>query len=258
MYAHRSGAYGCLVMSLLFCLGMATHAGAQTGTGETLFMTVVDSLTLPPGLVRGLAWLGTDTLVALREIPDSLSARGRRQVLLTFLDRRGNVMRDENVTGTLDRGLASDGQYLWSCGDDQEGGSLLYKIDPITAVVEDAYPTSGHRPTGVAWDGEFLWVVDRDSGRLDRFDPEDGQVTRSVLTPGFSPYGLAHVGRHTWVSDFGTGRLYRLAGARRRWSGTVDVSSYSHRAQEVVLGGDGGSLWLVSVGSSTAYRVRLS
>jgi hypothetical protein len=233
-------------------------SAAQQGAGESLFMTVVDSLALPPGLVRGITWLENGTLVILREIPDSLAARQRRQVLLTYLDSRGNVIREENFTGTLDRGLACDGEFLWSCGDDQEGGSLLYKIHPDSGTVEDAFPTSGHRPTGIAWDGESLWVVDRDSARLDRFDIEEGQVTRSVLTPGYSPYGLAHVGRHTWVTDYGTGRLYRLAGARRRWSGTVDVSSYSHRAREVVLGGDGSSLWLVPVGTSVAYRVRFS
>ncbi len=255
-----------LTITLIFhllaaCLGamacLPAASNAQSASGEGLFLTVADSLPMPPGLIRGLAWLPDGTVAVLHEIPADISERGRRRVLLSYLNGSGQVVSEENFTGTLDEGLASDGEFLWSCGADPEGGALLYKIIPGTGDVEGAFPLSGHRPTGVAWDGEDLWVVDRDSGRLDRFDPEEGQVTRSVLTPGFSPHGLAHVGGHTWVSDQGTGRLYRLAGARRRWSGTVDADTFSHRGEEVVLGSDGSSLWIVMPTAGKAYLVRI-
>ena len=174
----------------------------------------------------------------------------------TRISEWGNkVFRVEDFSGTLARGLAFDGDFLWSCGDDRTGGSLLYKIEPDTCKVKEAFTTPGHRPCGVAWDGEFIWVVDRDSGRLDRFDVEAGQVTRSTLTPGFSPYGLAHVGRHSWIADSGTGRLYRLTGTRRLWSATVEVESFANRGREVVLASDGTFLWYALSDSATAYRV---
>ena len=81
----------------------------------------------------------------------------------------------------------------------------------------------GHRPTGMCFDGRFLWITDRDSGRVDRFDPEVEEITRSVQAPGFSPCGLAWDGRNMWVTDSGTGRMYRLVGlpadaGARRWT----------------------------------------
>ena len=246
-----------LAACLIVVVGLPTPSNARSTSGEGLFLTVVDSLPMPPGLVLGLTWLPDGTIAVLREIPADISERGKRQVLLSYLNKTGQVLSEEDFTGTLDGGLASDGEFLWSCGADPQGGALLYKIVPSTGDVEGAFPLSGHRPSGVAWDGEDLWVVDRDSGRLDRFDPDEGQVTRSVLTPGFSPHGLTHVGGHTWVSDQGTGRLYRLAGARRRWSGTVVADSFSHRGEEVVLGSDGSALWIVTPDTGMAYLIRI-
>ena len=92
------------------------------------------------------------------------------------------------------------------------GRSLLYRLDPDLLTVRDSYPTPGHRPAGMCHDGRFLWLTDRDSGRLDRFDPEVREITRSTPTPGFSPCGLAWDGRHLWLTDVGTGQSVPLVG----------------------------------------------
>ena len=242
----------CLLMALM--RGAAGQSQSSQPPQNEVFLVATDSLPLPSGLIRGLAWLSRDTIVVLTEIPDSLSRTGSRQVFMTYQDQLGSIYRREDFTGTLARGLAFDGEFLWSCGDEQAGGSLLYKIEPETCKVKEAFPTSGHRPCGVSWDGENIWVVDRDSGHLDRFDVEDGTITRSVFAPGFSPYGMAHVDRHSWISDTATGRLYRLSGARRRWTATVDTESFAYRGQDVVLASDGRSLWYALAESSYALR----
>lgn len=245
--------------SPLLCLllvAVASGPGLARAVPAQLGMAVVDSLPLPPGEVRGFTWLDEDHLVVLVLIPDSLSATGRQQLPLIYQDRWGNVSRTEDFTDTLARGLAFDGKYLWCCGDEANGGSLLYKIEADTCYVVEAYATPGHSPCGTAWDGTYVWVADRDSGRLDRFDPKTGQVTRSVVTPGFSPYGTACDGRHTWVSDSGTGRLYRLIGARGRWNGTVVAEAFDHRGLDVLLSFHAGSLWYAPAGGSQVYQVR--
>ncbi len=175
---------------------------------------MVDSLDLGvQGNVTGMAWMGPDTLAVLTDIPDTLSQSGDREVVLVLRDRAGEVLRREDFTGVLDRTLAWDGEFLWSCGDARDGTSILYQIEPDTLRVEEAFDTPGHRPVGMCWDGRFLWLTDRDSGRVDRFDPEVKEITRSVVTPGYSPFGLAWDGLYMWVTDSGTGRLYRLAGS---------------------------------------------
>jgi hypothetical protein len=251
----RGGGLSILGTALLTALlGVAAAARSQEAPAE-LAMAPVDSLLLPPGEVRGMAWIAYDTLAVLCVVPDSLSATGRRQVPLHLLDAAGNLLATHDFTGTLERGLAHDGAFFWSCGDEADGGSLLYKIDADTLNVEEAYGTPGHRPCGLAWDGQYVWIVDRDSGRLDRFDPETESVTRSLPTPGFSPAGVAHDGTHAWVSDAGTGRLYRLSGSRGRWSGTVRVEDFAFRGRDVVLALQGGTLWYAPVGGAHAYRV---
>ncbi len=243
-----------LAVAAVLCLVPATGAVAQSDPVR-LSTAVVDSMPLPSGRVTGLAWLAPDTVLVLTDVPDSVAETGRRQVLLTYQTPAGEVLRQEDFTDTLDRGLSYDGEFIWACGDEDEGGSLLYMIEPDTCYVKEAYPTPTHRPCDLSWDGRFLWVSDRDSGRLDRFDPESEKFTRSVVAPGFSPHGLAWDGRHAWVTDSAIGQLYRLYGNRRRWNGTVSADDFSFRDRDVVLTWGGGALWYVAAADSLAYRL---
>ena len=253
---------GCLVLAALSG-GLVREAAAQDRSTKipptVLAFTPLDSLVLQTsGRVTGLTWMGADTLVVLADLADSLTASGEREVKLLFQDPQGRVFLEEDFSGVLDRGLAWDGEFLWSCGDADDGSSILYKIQADTLRVEDAFNTPGHRPSGIAWDGRFLWITDRDSGRIDRFDPEVKEITRSVVAPGFSPYGVAWDGLHMWVTDSGTGRLYRLAGSRRSWNATVDEESFMYRGRDVLLLHDGNSFWIVADGQKQAIRVRFN
>lgn len=219
-------------------------------------VTAVDSLALPPGEVTGLCWAGGDTLALLVAVTDSLAIAESQQMFLVVGDTAGTIYWQEEFTGLLARGLAWDGEFLWSCGDADDGSSILYQIQADTVRVEEAYNTPGHRPSAICWDGRFLWISDRDSGRIDRFDPEAKEITRSVVTPGFSPFGLAWDGLHMWLTDSGTGRLYRLAGSRRSWNATADAESFMYRGIDVLLLHDGESFWMVPDGVNHAIRIR--
>lgn len=222
-----------------------------------LSVTLVDSLALPPGVVTGLTWAGADTLALLVSLPDSLRPDLRPQVFLMVGDTEGTVHWQEEFTGVLARGLAFDGEFFWSCGDDSEGGSLLYKIRADTVEVVEVYPTPGHRPMALAYDGRWLWMTDRDQARIHRIDPANGDVTRSVAAPGFSPAGLAWDGRALWVTDAGTGRLTRLRGARLERHDMVAADDWFLRGQDTLLGHDGRSLWILPVGEAFLRRVLL-
>ncbi len=248
---------------VVFCLltGGAVLAGdANSGHGPEVAVSFnrIDTLQLPtPGTITGLTWMGPDTLVVLNDIPDSLSQSGDREVRLIFQDRAGKVLRTEDFTGVLHRGLAWDGEFLFSCGDAKDGSSIIYRIEPDTLMVDEAFDAPGNHPCGMCYDGRFIWITDRDTGRVDRFDNEAGEITRSVVTPGFSPYGVAFDGKYMWVTDSGTGRMYRLTGARRHWSATVDTDSYMQRGDDVLLLHDGNSFWYLPEGENQAVRFRM-
>lgn len=249
--------------AVLFAAAACCLGPVASGQGDVpdlvLSFTEEDSLPLPPGgWVTGLTFMGPDTLVVLTDTPDSVSVSGDREVRLVFQDRGGRVLMQEDFTGVCERGLAWDGEFLYSCGDAPDGSSILYKIRVDTLQVDGAFNTLGHRPTDLCYDGSYIWITDRDAGRVDRFDPEVDEITRSVLTPGFSPCGVAWDGSWMWVTDSGTGRMYRLSGGRRNWSATISPESYLHRGHNVLLLGDNKAFWYVPPGSSHALKIRIN
>lgn len=248
---------GALLGALVLTCGTSQAWGQRQSQDLELSFSVIDTLFIPTeGFITGMTWMGPDTLAVLADIPDTLSTSGDREVILILRDRAGEILSREDFTGVLDRTLAWDGEFLWSCGDARDGSSILYQIEPDTLRVEEAFDTPGHHPVGMCWDGRFLWITDRDSGRVDRFDPEVKEITRSVITPGFSPFGLAWDGLSMWVTDSGTGRMYRLAGSRRSWNATVDTESFLFRGQDVHLLHDGQSFWYLPAGSQEALQIR--
>jgi sugar lactone lactonase YvrE len=220
-----------------------------------LRLALADSIPLPPGEVTGLCWAGRDTLAVL--VATDAGAGSRPAVVLAALDRMGGVYWQADFSGVLARGLAWDGERFWSCGDDREGGSLLYKVDPAGPEVVAAYPLAGHRPTALAFDGRWLWVADRDLARIDRLEPENGQATRSVNAPGFSPGGLAWDGGSFWVADAGTGLLLRLRGSRLEQRLAVAAADWFARGGDTLLCHDGRHLWILAPGSSALRRALL-
>jgi hypothetical protein len=240
----------------LVLVGSAVGQARAQAPAAHLSFVVTDSVPLPPGLTTGIVWLAPDQLAVLSALPDSSVPSGVGQTTLFFQDRSGRLLRRVDFTGTLVRGLAWDGEAFWSCGDQSGGGSLLLRIDADTLNVQETFPTFGHHPCGVAWDGDSVWVVDRDSGYLDRFDPERGDVTRSQPAPGFSPYGLASDGTTFLVTDSATGLMYRLSGPRARWSGTVASDAFAYRGRDVVLTFFRGLLWFAPVNARYVYQVR--
>ncbi len=170
--------------ALICCLVLIAAGLPRAEAADGLRVALADTLPLPDGEVTGLTWAGQDTVAMLIARPDSLDLDAEPQMFLVVGDTSGAVFWQEEFTGVLARGLAWDGEFFWSCGDEAEGGSLLYKIKADTVAVEDVYATPGHRPMGLAFDGRWLWIVDRDNGRFDRIDPETGDLTRSVAAPG--------------------------------------------------------------------------
>ncbi len=242
------------VMPLLLSLCLAASEAA--GAGGEIAVSWGDSLSVAEGEIRGLAWLDDDHYVALVVQPDSLPDMPPVKTALTWFDAQGSVTREEDFTGTLSRGLTFDGKYLWSLADaTSDAEATLFKIESDTLFVDAVYPTPGHRPYGLAWDGRYVWMVDRDRGRLDSFDPETEQISRSELTPAFSPCGLAFDGRSFWTCDSGTGRLYRLSRGGTAWSGTVSREGFEFRGRDVMLAWDGASLWAVPQPGAVAHRL---
>jgi sugar lactone lactonase YvrE len=105
-------------------------------------------------------------------------------------------------------------------------------------------------PTGLAYDGENLWVSDRKSDLLYCLDPNSGQVIKTIQSPGYWPVALAWDGQYLWNTDLkgGTdisedynGIVYQVDPE----SGTVLKTLVSPSSSPVGLTFDGHYLWCI-------------
>ena len=56
--------------------------------------------------------------------------------------------------------------------------------------VLQSFKAPGNFPTGMTYDGENLWVADRQAKLIYCIDPENGKVIRSIPTPGILAYRI--------------------------------------------------------------------
>lgn len=116
--------------------------------------------------------------------------------------------------------------------------------------VVKSFPTPGKYPTGIAFDGQNIWVADRKSDLIYMVNPTDGKVIRSIPSPGYWPTGLAWDGTSLWCADIKGGQdveelyegmIYRLDPG----DGTVLQTMAAPSEYPVDLAWDGTYLWCV-------------
>ncbi len=79
----------------------------------------------------------------------------------------------------------------------------------IFPLVIQAYPgkvvnmirTPGNFPTGLTYDGKYLWVADRAEDKIFQVDPVSGQIKKFITSPAYWPAGLAYDGKYLWNID---------------------------------------------------------
>lgn len=71
-------------------------------------------------------------------------------------------------------------------------------------------PGFGDDPTGLAFDGRYLWHSDNSEDTIYKIDPSNMTVVDSFVSPGSFPNDLAWDGRYLWVVDNGTDILYQF------------------------------------------------
>jgi len=91
---------------------------------------------------------------------------------------------------------------------------LLFALTAASSAapgdVVRAIPSPRRAPTGLAFDGEHLWIADRLTDSLYALDPSDGRITRALPAPGFVPLGLTWDGAHLWCIDGEEKRILQL------------------------------------------------
>ena len=53
------------------------------------------------------------------------------------------------------------------------------------------FKTPATHPTGMTFDGNYIWLTDNMTYKIYRINPDNGEVVKTIKSPGFDPVGLA-------------------------------------------------------------------
>ncbi len=71
----------------------------------------------------------------------------------------------------------------------------------ITGEIMQSFNTPASYPTGLTFDGKYLWLADRKTDKIYAIDKESGEVVKSIDTPAYWPMGLTWDGKAIWNAD---------------------------------------------------------
>ena len=72
----------------------------------------------------------------------------------------------------------------------------------FSGEVIKSFNTPGKYPTGLCFDGENLWLADRETDKIYCLNLETGKIIRQIESPAYWPVGLAWDGKYLWNADF--------------------------------------------------------
>lgn len=83
------------------------------------------------------------------------------------------------------------------------------RLDPGLTLI-DTTPSPGKSPSGLYWDGRYLWSSDSAAGRFYQHDLDRPlSVLASYKSPGKSPAGVYRDAQYFWSADSDTRTLYQ-------------------------------------------------
>ena len=75
---------------------------------------------------------------------------------------------------------------------------------------QKTFKTPATHPTGMTFDGEYIWLADKMTYKIYRINPQNGKVVKTIQSPGFDPTGLAWDGKLLWCADGKEGWIYGI------------------------------------------------
>ncbi|MGD9402787.1 MAG: choice-of-anchor D domain-containing protein [bacterium] len=117
----------------------------------------------------------------------------------------GTVLDTIPSQGLQPQGMAWDGTYIWNVQDDNDDDpERVWQLDAATGdtlmsfPVPDTGSASGESPRGLAWDGQYLWLVSKGPATNNKYiykiDPFGGGVPDIQLTASEHDYGHVLIG----------------------------------------------------------------
>jgi outer membrane protein assembly factor BamB len=123
-------------------------------------------------------------------------------------------------------------------------GIILLISCPLAADVGDvvkSFPAPGDHPTGLTFDGQYLWNADRKTDSLYKIDPNSGEVVAAMPAPGYQISDLCFDGQYIWCLDIEENLIYQFDPNTGVTQKTIWAPSSRPRGMTF----DGQHIWLI-------------
>ena len=79
----------------------------------------------------------------------------------------------------------------------------IYRVDPERWVVEHQFATSGNRPHGIGWEGEWLWCTDSNQNAFFKHNVTTGEIVEKIQLADSDPlpHGMTIWKGMMWYCD---------------------------------------------------------
>jgi transglutaminase-like putative cysteine protease len=122
----------------------------------------------------------------------------------------------------------------------------------VTGDVEKSFVSPGSCPTGLTFDGKYLWNCDRKTDMIYKIDTADGKVVDSLSSPGYRPIGLTWDGKYLWNVDVEeTAFIYQIDPK----TGVALKTLWAPCNQVEGLAWDGQYLWIADDGDNKLHQI---
>jgi len=152
------------------------------------------------------------------------------------------ILRQFPAPGNISDGMTFVNGNLWVW--DVDKPNTFYVMNPDSGAILSSYPsppTGG--PTGLAFDGQFVWGVSGDAAYppfFAKFDSTNGSLLQSYEPLVRSPTGITYDGQNLWISEYGGNQIVKLDPITL--SVIQTVMKPEERSDD--LAWDGAALWL--------------
>jgi hypothetical protein len=116
----------------------------------------------------------------------------------------------------------------------------------------------GAQPTGMLFDGNYIWVSNNSSNSVTKLQPDDGRVLGTFST-GSYPVGLAFDGANIWVANFGfngAGNTATVLSARTGRPASFSPVPVGQGPRGLTF--DGANIWAADSAAGRVTKVRAS
>ncbi len=155
--------------------------------------------------------------------------------------------------------LAFDGASLWAASSTPEPGYLA-RLSPLDGSVVTYYNPPVYEPTGIAFDGQHLWIPEWNTARILRVDPSDMSILTTLLREPLFSTNISWDGATLWLGGYEP----LSEGGLAYWIRQIDpetgatLATYTPPGRSVTgLTIHDGSLYVSDVTTGTVHVLRL-